>query len=335
MAGYLLRRLLQALPVLIGVAVIAFLVTRLTPGGPAQAVLGEKATAEKIAQLNRDNGWDRPLPVQFVRFCASTLTGDLGRSYHTGRPVAQDLRRCVPATIELALAAMLIATCVGVPLGIVAALRPGRALDLCTMGGALAGVSVPVFFLGLCLLMLFPDLPGGGRLPVTMDLEPLTGLYLVDTLWRGDGAGFAAALRHLLLPAVALASVPLGMIARMTRSSVLEVLHEDFVRTARAKGLAPPAVVLRHALRNALVPIVTTIGLNVGLLLAGAVLTETVFQWPGLGRYLVESVLAKDYNAVQAGLLVTATTFVLVNLCVDLSYAWIDPRVRLGAAGTR
>ncbi len=328
MTTYLARRLLQALPVLAGVVVIAFLVVRLTPGGPALAVLGEKATPEKVAELNRANGWDRPLPEQFVRFLWTTARGELGRSYHTGRPVAEDLRRCFPATVELALAAMILATLVGVPAGLAASLRPGRWPDHAAMVGSLVGVSIPVFFLGLVLLLLFPGMPGGGRLSVTTDVERRTGLLLLDAALAGDGRALWDAIRHLVLPACALATVPLAMIARMTRSSLLETLREDYVRTARAQGLAPPRVVF-HAFRNALVPVVTVLGLNVGFLLAGAVLTETVFQWPGLGRYVVEAVLAKDYNAVQAGLIVTAGVFVLVNLAVDLSYGWLDPRIRL------
>jgi peptide/nickel transport system permease protein len=328
-ATYVLRRLLQALPVLAGVLVIAFLAVRASPGGPALARLGEKARPAEVEAFNRKHGLDRPLPEQFVRYCAGLARGEFGRSYVDDHPISHDLARRIPATVELALAAMLLATLVGVPAGIVASLRPGRPLDLAVMSGALLGVSFPVFFLGMVLIIAFPGLPGGGRLPVTVDVAPITGLYLVDAVLRADGAAFAAALRHLLLPAVTLATVPLAVIARMTRSSLLEVLHDDYIRTARAKGLPATRVVLRHALRNALIPIVTVVGLNVGYLLAGAVLTETVFAWPGLGSYVVEAVLARDYNAVQAALVLIAGTFVLVNLLVDAAYAWIDPRVRL------
>lgn len=332
MATYVLRRLLQVIPVLLGVLLIAFAAVRLTPGGPALAVLGEKATEAKIAQVNRENGWDQPLPVQFVSYLGSLMTGELGRSFHTKRPVLEDLKQKIPATIELALAAMLLAILLGVPAGIVSSVRPGKAVDVATMTGALLGVSFPVFFLGMVLIISFPVMPAGGRLPVTIDIEAVTGLHLVDSLLHGDFEAFGAALRHLLLPALTLATVPLAVIARMTRSSLLEVLHDDYIRTAKAKGLGARAVVLRHALRNAAVPIITVIGLNVGYLLAGAVLTETVFSWPGLGRYVVDSVKAADYNAVQAGLLVTACTFVSMNLLVDVAYAWIDPRIRVADA---
>ena len=329
MATYALRRLLQALPVLFGVIVIAFFAVRWTPGGPALTVLGEKATAEKIAEINERYGWDQPVLVQFGDYLGDIVTGDLGRSFRTNRLVTSELARRVPATIELALAAMILAVLLGVPAGIIASLKPGRALDTATMSGALIGVSFPVFFLGLLLLMAFPSMPGGGRLPPTADIDSITGLYTLDSLLQGNGAAFWQVLRNLTLPAITLATVPLAVIARMTRSSMLEVLSDDYVRTARAKGLSKWHVVLRHALRNAAVPIVTIIGLNVGTLLAGAVLTETVFQWPGLGSYIVEAVQFKDYNVLQASLLVAASGFVLVNLLVDCSYAWIDPRVRV------
>jgi peptide/nickel transport system permease protein len=329
MATYILRRLLQVIPVLLGVLLIAFAAVRLTPGGPALAVLGEKATQAKIDQVNKENGWDQPIPVQFVTYVGQLCTGDLGRSFHTKRPILADLKQKVPATIELALAAMLLAILLGVPAGILSSLNPGKPIDAATMSGALLGVSFPVFFLGMVLIISFPAMPAGGRLPVTVDIDPITGLHLIDSLLQGDWSAFGAALRHLLLPALTLATVPLAVIARMTRSSLLEVLHDDYIRTARAKGLGGRAVVLRHALRNAAVPIVTVIGLNVGYLLAGAVLTETVFSWPGLGRYVVEAVKAADYNAVQAGLLVTAVSFVSMNLLVDIAYAWIDPRIRV------
>ncbi len=329
MATYILRRLLQVVPVLLGVLLIAFAAVRLTPGGPALAVLGEKATAAKIKQVERENGWDLPLHEQFVDYLGAIATGDLGRSFHTKRPVIEDLKDKLPATIELALAAMLLAILIGVPAGIIASLKPGKPLDTAAMSGALLGVSFPVFFLGMVLIISFPGMPAGRRLPVTIDIDSITGLHLLDTLLQGNGTAFWASLRHLMLPAITLATVPLAVIARMTRSSLLEVLHDDYIRTAKAKGLAGSTVVLRHALRNAAVPIVTVIGLNVGYLLAGAVLTETVFSWPGLGSYVVKAVLANDYNAVQAGLLVTAVTFVSMNLLVDIAYAWIDPRIRV------
>lgn len=331
MTTYALKRLLLALPVLWGVTLIAFLVVRLPPGGPARAILGEKATPEKIEELNRINGWDQPLPVQYLRFMGDLcLRFDLGKSYHRNREVSSELAQRFPATMELSLAAMLLALVAGIPAGVVSAVRRNSVLDYASMTGALLGVSVPVFFLGLVMLMACPFLPGGGRLPITMDIDPVTGFVPLDALWRGRFDALVPYFRHLLLPALALSTIPMAVVARMTRSSVLEVLGEEYIRTARAKGLSERTVILKHAFRAALIPVVTVVGLNFGTLLAGAVLTETVFDWPGLGQYVVHAVLANDYNPVQGGILLVAGTFVLVNLLVDLSYGWIDPRVRVG-----
>jgi peptide/nickel transport system permease protein len=332
MSAYALKRLLVSLPVLWGVTLVVFFMVRLMPGGPARAILGERATAEKIAELERVNGWDRPLLVQYGAFLRDAcLRFDFGESYLRRVPISREIRQRFPATIELAAAAMLLAVLVGIPAGILSAARRNTWIDYASMTGALLGVSVPVFFLGLLLMLAFPFLPGGGRLPVTMDIEAATGFVALDALLRGRPDVFLAFLRHLLLPALALSTIPMAVIARLTRSSVLEILGEDFVRTARAKGLSERAVVLKHALRAALVPIVTIVGLNFGTLLAGAVLTETVFQWPGMGHYVIQAVLSHDYNAVQAGILLTAAAFVALNLAVDLSYGVIDPRIRFGS----
>ncbi|MHC4597973.1 MAG: ABC transporter permease [Planctomycetota bacterium] len=330
MTTYALKRLLLALPVLWGVTLVAFLTVRIAPGGPALAILGEKATAEKIAELNRINGWDRPILVQYGRFLSDVfLRFDFGESYHRREKVSDELIQRFPATVELSLAAMLLSVLIGIPAGILAAVKRNSIIDYASMTGALFGVSVPVFFLGLLMLMAFQFLPGGGRLPITVDLDPVTGFVPIDAVLLGEFGVLKAYLRHLLLPAIALSTIPMAVIARMTRSSVLEVLGDDYIRTARAKGLSEKVVVLKHALRAALIPIVTVVGLNFGYLLAGAVLTETVFNWPGLGQYVVHAVLSSDYNPVQGGILLVAGTFVLINLVVDLSYGVIDPRVRV------
>jgi peptide/nickel transport system permease protein len=327
---FTLKRLLLALPVLWGVTLVSFLVVRAPPGGPARAILGEKATPEKIEALNRANGWDRPLTVQYGRFMRDVfLRFDFGESFHRRRPVSEELARRFPATLELSLAAMLIAVLVGIPAGVLAAVRRNSLIDYVSMTLALLGVSVPVFFLGLLMLMTFTFLPGGERLPVEVSLPVVTGFVPVDAVVQGQWTILGVYLRHLLLPAVALSTIPMAMIARMTRSSVLEILGEDFIRTARAKGLSESIVVMKHAFRAALIPVVTVVGLNFGYLLAGAVLTETVFNWPGLGQYVVHAVLDSDYNPVQGGILLVAVVFVLINLLVDLSYAFIDPRVRI------
>jgi peptide/nickel transport system permease protein len=329
MSTYALKRLLVALPVLWGVTLVVFLMVRLMPGGPARAILGERATAEKIAELERANGWDRPLLVQYGAFLRDAcLRFEFGESYLRRVKISREIAQRFPATIELAAAAMLLAVLVGLPAGILSAARRNTWIDYASMTGALIGVSVPVFFLGLLLMMAFPFLPAGGRLPVTMDVKAVSGFVPLDAILEGKTAELAAWLRHLVLPAFALSTIPMAVIARLTRSSVLETLGEDFVRTARAKGLTERVVVLKHALRAALVPIVTIVGLNFGYLLAGAVLTETVFQWPGMGFYVVQAVLSHDYNAVQAGILLVAASFVGINLLVDLSYGVIDPRIR-------
>ncbi|MHC4781216.1 MAG: ABC transporter permease [Planctomycetota bacterium] len=330
MTTYALKRLLLALPVLWGVTLVAFLTVRISPGGPALAILGEKATAEKIAELNRINGWDKPLIIQYGRFLSDVfLRFDLGESYHRREKVSDELKQRFPATMELALAAMILSVLVGIPAGMLAAVRRNSFIDYVSMTGALFGVSVPVFFLGLLMIMTFQFLPGGGRLPITMDLDPITGFVPIDALLTGQLDVLTAFLKHLVLPSIALSTIPMAVIARMTRSSVLEVLGDDYIRTARAKGLRESVVILKHAFRAALIPIVTVVGLNFGYLLAGAVLTETVFDWPGIGQYIVHAVLLSDYNSVQGGILLVAGAFVLINLVVDLSYGVIDPRVRV------
>jgi len=330
---YLGRRVLFFLPVWLGVATAVFLLVRLS-GDPAVAILGDKAPANVVREFREREGLDRSLPVQYARFLGDMARFDLGLSYRTNRPVVEDLKQAFPATVELTLLAMVLAVAGGMTLGTIAAVHRNGFFDGASMVTALVGVSVPVFWLALLAMKGLGEqaglFPVGGRLSATTSLDPLTGLNTLDALLRGNLDAFADAVGHLVLPAVVLATVPAAIVTRMTRSSLIETLGKDHVRTARAKGLPGRTVILRHALRNSLVPIVTVIGLHFGLLLGGAVLTETVFGWPGLGKYTVDSVLRRDFRAVQGALLLMATTFVFVNLFVDVLYGFLDPRIREG-----
>jgi peptide/nickel transport system permease protein len=334
MSRYLTRRLLELVPVFFGVLLVVFVISRLTPGDPAVVMLGEKATPQAVAQLREALGLNDPLPTQFLKYLGRAVRGDLGHSIQSNERVVVDLATRFPATMELTLGAMLIASTVGVATGVVAAVRRNTWFDGVSMFAALFGFSMPIFWLGIMLILLFAWLLGwfpiSGRLDLTIDLVRVTNFYLLDAVLTGNWAALGNALRHLVLPAVTLSTVPLAIIARMTRSSLLEVLRQDYVRTARAKGLAEPRVVLGHALRNAAIPVITVIGLNVGSLLGGAILTETIFAWPGVGRLVVDAIFARDYPVVQGAVLVIAIVFVVVNLLVDLSYAALDPRIRYG-----
>ena len=334
MGRYLGRRLLELIPVFFGVLLVVFIITRLTPGDPAVVMLGEKATPEAVAPRPEVLGLNEPLPVQFLRYLGRTVQGDLGRSIQSNERVLVELIARFPATIELTFAAMLIASGVGILTGVIAAARQNSWFDGVSMITALFGFSMPIFWLGIMLILLFASylgwFPISGRLDYTIDLARQTNLYFVDALLARNWAAAANVLRHLVLPAVTLSTVPLAIIARMTRSSLLEVLRQDYVRTARAKGLTEGGVIARHALRNAFIPVITVIGLNVGSLLGGAILTETIFAWPGIGRLVVDAIFARDYPLVQGAVLVIALLFVLVNLLVDLSYAYLDPRIRYG-----
>ena len=330
MSGYIARRVMSLIPTLLGVSVIVFLFLRLIPGDPATAFLRESATSDQVAAFNERLGLNKPLPEQYATYMAKVLHGDLGTGLHSGLPVSDEIKRKFPATAELGLAAMLIATVVGIFLGVVAAIRRASVLDYGTTTAALIGVSMPIFWLGLMLIYLFAV--NLHWLPPSTRGEPperlVTGLYSIDYLLNADPAGWVEALRHLLLPAAVLATVPLAVVARQTRSAMLEVLSQDFVRTAWSKGLRERAVVTRHVLKNALLPVVTIVGLQVGALLSGAVLTEQVFSWPGMGSYIVEAINSRDYPIVQGSILFLATIFVVINLLVDISYAWLDPRIR-------
>jgi peptide/nickel transport system permease protein len=330
MTQYILRRLILLIPVVIGVTFFAYSMLLLT-GDPTSALAGEHATPEMREAVRERLGLNDPLPIQYGRFLLRLAQGDLGRSVMTHTPVISELRLFFPATIELALAAMIIAVLVGIPLGALAGYRHNTFIDLTTMFGSLVGVSMPIFWLALMLLWVFGLklgwFPTTGRLDPEVELRTITNLYVVDSLLTGNSRALINSLHHLVLPAMALSTIPTAFIARITRSAMLDVLGEDYIRTARAKGLRERMVVVQHALKNAMLPVVTVIGLQTGFLLAGAILTETIFAWPGMGRWIVNAIVARNFPVVQAGVLVFALIFVLVNLLVDVSYAWLDPRI--------
>jgi peptide/nickel transport system permease protein len=334
MLRYIVRRLLSMIPTLIGVSIVVFMFIHLIPGDPATAMLRENAPVEVAERIRESLGLNKPLYEQYAIYMGKILRGDLGRSLVTNNPVTDDLANRLPATAELALAAMFVAIGVGVPAGILSAVRRNSLIDTVSMAVSLAGVSMPIFWLGLMAMYLFAVLlhwvPAGTRIGVEVHLQRVTNFYLLDALLTGNLAALADLLHHLVMPAFVLATVPMALLARMTRSSMLEALNQDYVRTAQAKGLHARTVVLRHALKNALLPVVTVIGLQVGTLLSGAILTETIFGWPGIGRWVFDSIQLRDYPVVQGVTLVIALIFVLVNLIVDLSYAFIDPRIRYG-----
>ncbi len=358
MSQYIFRRILSSLPVLIGVLLVTFALARMIPGGPCVAMLGEKARPDVCARFNHEKGFDRPIPVQLAFYARDVLSGDLGTSIRFGRSVTQIIVERLPLTIELGTLALLIATLVGIPAGIISAIRRNSAIDVGTMVGANVGVSMPVFWLGLMLAYIFAlvlkgtpfALPPSGRLSagvtcipfyqvygLTLDKDTFQGgvmqfianLYIFNSIITFQWAVLADALKHLILPSVALATIPMAIIARMTRASMLDVLGRDYVRTARAKGLGNVSVIMAHAFRNALLPIVTIIGLQLGAVFSGAVLTETIFGLAGVGRMLYEAITARDYPVIQGFTLVIAFGYVAVNLVVDLSYAFFDPRIRL------
>jgi peptide/nickel transport system permease protein len=332
MAKYAARRLFQLLPVLLGISVLVFLGMHMIPGDVAQLLLGEKGSEAELQRLRHQLGLDQPIYVQYLRFLAGALRGDFGDSIRTRQPVIWEIGQALPVTIELSLAALAFAVVVGLGIGILAARRPHSALDTGTMVIVLVGVSMPVFWTGILLLLVFGGvlgwLPLGGILDSGVTVRRVTGMPVTDGLLSGDWAAAGNALAHLVLPTVALGATAMATIARMARSTMLDVLGLDYVRTARAKGAGEGGVIGRHALWNALLPVVTLIGLQLGLLLSGAVLTETIFALPGLGRLTITSVLARDYPVVQAVVLIGAGIFVLTNLLVDLLYAWLDPRIR-------
>jgi len=337
MFALLLKKLATLIPTLLGVTLVAFALIRLVPGDPIEVMVGERRLDPAAhAALMQQLGLDQPLAVQYGRYLAGLLQGDLGKSLVTREPVAAEFAMLFPATIELALAALLLALLIGLPLGIAAALKRGSWLDQAVMALATIGNSMPVFWWGLILIMFFSVglqwTPVSGRIGIEYDITSVTGFMLIDSLLadlRGDESGaFVSACLHLVLPATVLGTIPMAVVARMTRSALLEVLREDYMRTARAKGLSPVRVVVHHGLRNALIPVVTVLGLQIGSLLGGAVLTETIFSWPGIGKWLIDAIARRDYPVVQAGILVSALIFIGVNLVVDVLYGVLNPRMR-------
>lgn len=335
MLRFIARRLLQAIPTLFILSILVFAWLRSLPGGPAAALLGERATKEKLADLTATMGLDQPMPVQYVKFLGRIFTGDFGASTITGDQVMSEIARSFPATIELAMCALILAVLFGIPFGYFAARFKGSTLDTGIVISTLVGVAIPVFFLGFLLKFVFSNqlgvLPPSGRQDVDIGATSVTGFATLDGLLTGEFDATLNAMTHLVLPSLALATIPFAVIVRITRASVLDVLEEDFVRTAESKGLTTAVIRRRHVLRNALLPVATTIGLQTGLLLAGAVLTEKVFVWRGLGWLLAEGIKQRDYPRLQALILLAAGVYVLVNLLVDISYAIIDPRVRVGS----
>ena len=335
MIGFLLRRILLLTPTLFGITLVAFGFVRVLPGDPVLLMAGERGLSpERYAQALHNFGYDQPLWRQYLTYRTDLLQGDFGTSIVTKKPVLSEFLTLFPATAELAFCAILLAIALGIPAGVIAASRRGTLLDQALMGTALVGFSMPIFWWGLLLIIVFSGTlgwtPVSGRISLLYYFPPVTGFMLIDSLLSGQKGAFASALSHLILPSIVLGTIPLAVIARQTRSAMLEVLGEDYVRTARAKGLPPARVVGVHALRNALIPVVTTIGLMIGTLLAGAILTETIFSWPGIGKWMVDSIFRRDYPAVQGGLLLTAGVVMVVNLVVDLTYGFINPRIRKG-----
>ena len=332
MLSFAVRRLLLLIPILFGLSILVFLFVRALPGGPETALLGERATPERTAQVRAAYGLDRPLYAQYTTYISSVAHGDFGASIQTQQPVSEEIGRRFPATVELAFTAILFAVLLGIPLGFVAGRRPGSWIDNASTVGSLLGIAIPVFALGFLLKYVFAVrlgwLPSSGRQDVTLTTEHPTGFFVLDGLLTGDVGAAWDALKHLVLPGIALGTIPLAFITRITRAAVQEVSNEDYVRTAEAKGMTRQVVTRRHILRNALLPVVTIVGLQTGLLLSGAILTETVFAFGGIGSFMAQAVFTRDFPVIQGGILFLAVVFVVVNLLVDLSYGLIDPRVR-------
>ncbi|GLQ55946.1 ABC transporter permease [Devosia nitrariae] len=333
MFRFLFHRLLLIVPTFIGITIIAFAFVRVLPGDPVLLIAGEHGvTPERYQRLMEQFGYNRPIWEQYWDYLVGIVQGDFGTSISTKRPVIRDFLTLFPATVELAFFATLFAVVIGIPAGVLAAVRRGSWFDQLTMGTALVGYSMPIFWLGLLLIIFFSGIlgwtPVSGRIDLLYFFPAVTGFMTIDALLSGQNGAFTSAIRHLILPTVTLGTIPLAVIARQTRSAMLEVLGEDYVRTARAKGLPPGKVVGVHALRNALIPVVTTIGLQVGVMMAGAILTETIYSWPGIGKWMIDAISRRDYPVVQAGLLLIALVVMVVNLIVDVAYGFINPRIR-------
>ncbi|MCD7111154.1 ABC transporter permease subunit [Rhizobium sp. DKSPLA3] len=333
MLRFILGRLAVLVPTFVGVSIIAFSFIRLLPGDPVMLLSGERVMApERHAQIMAELGLDRPMYVQYFDYLFGLLQGDFGRSIISKRPVIDDFMTLFPATMELAICAIILAVCLGIPAGVVAAVKRGTWLDQTIMGTALVGYSMPIFWWGLLLIIFFSGTlgwtPVSGRISFLYFFPPVTGFMLIDSLLSGQKGAFGSAVSHMILPTIVLATIPLAVIARQTRSAMLEVLSEDYVRTARSKGMSPFRIIGVHALRNAMIPVITTIGLQIGVLLGGAILTESIFSWPGIGKWMVDSVFKRDYAVVQGGLMMITLVIMFVNLIVDLLYGWANPRIR-------
>jgi peptide/nickel transport system permease protein len=331
MIGFIIRRILVVIPTLLGITVIIFMMLAITPGDPAELLLGERATKESLEAMREYLGLQKPLYVQYGMFLQRVAKFDLGETIWTRQKVWIEIKERFPATIELTFAAMILSSFFGTLLGMISATKQYSWFDYTSMLGSLFGVSMPVFWLGLMLMLIFSLnlgwFPMSGRLGVDTDLTVITNFFVIDSILTRNWAALTDTLMHLTLPAIALSTIPLAIVARMTRSSMLEVLRQDYIKTARAKGLSEVKVVLKHALRNGLIPVVTVVGLQFGLLLGGAILTETVFAWPGVGKWLYDGVVKRDYMVIQGGTLLVATIFVIINLMVDVLYAVINPRI--------
>jgi len=333
MIAYAIRRILTLIPVLLGVSVIVFLMLHLTPGDPAELLLGERATNEALHEIREHLGLNEPLYVQYGMFLKRLMKGDLGETIWTRQKVWIEIKERFPATIELAVTALFIACLFGITLGIISATKQYSIFDYASMLAALTGVSMPIFWLGLVFMLIFSVnlgwLPLSARLSIDVDLQIITNIYTLDALLTRNWVALKDALWHLIMPAVTLSTIPMAIIARMTRSAMLDVLRQDYIRTAKAKGLSQFKVVFKHGLRNALIPVVTTIGLQFGVTLGGAILTESIFAWPGVGKWMYDAVTQRDYMVIQGGTLFIAALFILINLCVDILYAIINPKISI------
>ena len=333
MLAYIVRRIMIMIPTLLGVTIIVFLMLHATPGDPAELLMGERATEESLQQLREHLGLNEPLYVQYGMFMGRLLKGDLGETIWTRQKVWAEVKQRFPATIELSLVALFISCVAGMILGIISATKQYSVFDYVSMVGALAGVSMPIFWLGLVFMLIFSLnlgwLPLSGRLSIGVHLDVITNFYILDAVITRNWPAFKDAVWHIIMPAVTLSTIPTAIVARMTRSAMLDVLRQDYIKTAKAKGLSQLAVIFKHALRNAMIPVVTTIGLQFGVLLGGAILTETIFAWPGVGKWMYDAVMQRDYMVIQGGTLLIAGLFVIINLFVDVLYAVINPRISI------
>jgi len=331
MIAYIIRRFFVLIPTLLGVSILVFLMLHLTPGDPAELLMGERASEEALQEIREHLGLNKPLYEQYGLFLKQLMQGDLGETIWTRQKVWIEVKQRFPATIELSIVALFISCFSGMILGIISATKQYSIFDYLSMLGALVGVSMPIFWLGLVFMLIFALnlgwLPMSGRLSVGIELETITNLYILDAILTRNWPALRDAIWHIIMPAVTLSTIPTAIVARMTRSSMLEVLRQDYIKTAKAKGLSQFTVIFKHALRNALIPVVTTIGLQFGVLLGGAILTETIFAWPGVGKWMYDAVMQRDYMVIRSGTLFIATIFVLINLCVDVLYAVINPRI--------